>query len=687
MLRALGAPVERPEDVPDAAQARRLELWRRRLEPVAVAWDGRLHDLRIRLPAKLAEEPLQCSVVLEGHQDLRWVARTGDLPPAQEFPRSAQLGGDLYVERTVPVPFDLPVGYHTLNVDPGDEGAATRVISAPSRAPALDRPGWGVFLPLYALHSRRSWGIGDITDLGAMAEWVAGLGGTVAATLPILASFIDEPFDPSPYSPVSRLFWNEIYVDVAAVPEPARSPEARRLLASPWIRREVEALSRSPLVDHRRVAAAKRRGLESMARSFFQGPADRVESFHAYLREHPAVHDYARFRAACERYRRPWQRWPGAEREGRLPPRRDPDAVQYHVYVQWLAEEQLRGTAKGARSSGAVLYFDLPLGVNPAGYDVWRERDSFAPDVSVGSPPDAFFAGGQNWGFPPLDPNRIRDRGHAYSIASLRTVLRHAGVLRLDHVMALHRLFWIPHGMDAQQGVYVGYRPEEQYAILALEAHRAGAAIVGEDLGTVPESVRRTMARRGLYRSYVMQYELTGDPGAAVRKPPRGAVAGLNTHDMPTFASFWRGKDLELRAALGWLDRSEMEREQEERERLTSALARYLRDQGWLYGKARKGRAFEAAVLRACLRYLAAGPSRLVTVNLEDLWLEPHPQNMPGTTDERANWRRRGRYGLEAFRGRPQVVGTLLEMNALRKRAEGYGGARRRVAPSGEAGR
>jgi 4-alpha-glucanotransferase len=325
--------------------------------------------------------------------------------------------------------------------------------------------------------------------------------------------------------------------------------------------------------------------------------------------------------------------------------------------------------ARRSARAGVRLYFDLPLGVDPDGYDVWREREVFALGAAAGAPPDAFFRGGQDWGFPPLHPDRVRHNGYRYVIASLRHALRHAGYLRIDHVMSLHRLYWVPRGLDARHGVYVRYRPQELYAILALESMKAGAVIVGEDLGTVPDVVRRSMHRHGLYRSYVLEMETRPDPKRAISPAPRDSLASLNTHDLPTFAAFWKGIDIDDRVARGWLDSEERRRAHAERRRVRQAMVRYLSSQGWLRSS-RDGKVDPDArnALRACLSYLAAGDARMMLVNLEDLWLEERPQNLPGTTDEHPNWRRPARYPFERFRQMQQVTSTLRHIDTLRRR-------------------
>lgn len=543
------------------------------------------------------------------------------------------------------------------------------LISAPRRAylPAPQDPAartWGVFLPLYALRTGRSWGTGDFTDLEALLDWVGDLGGGVVATLPFLAAFLDEPCEPSPYVPASRLFWNELYLDPSRSPDLPRCPEAQALLGSAALRGELARLRGAPLVDYRAAMRAKRPVLEALARSVFREPSARREALLAFAAARPHLEDYARFRAVGERLRRPWHAWPSHLREGEVRAGDyDEDARRYHLYVQWLAHEQLSALAGQARRRGPGLYLDLPLGVHPDGYDAWREREVFARGVSGGAPPDAFFTKGQDWGFPPLHPQRLRAQRHRYFIAVIRHHLEHAGVLRLDHIMALHRLFWVPWGMEARQGVYVTYPAEELYAILTLESHRHRAVIVGEDLGTVPPRVRRAMHRHGVVRMYVVQYEARPDAARPVGEVATDFLAGLNTHDMPPFAAFWRGLDIRERQALGLLDAAAARQERSERLRVREAVVAFLRARGWLEGRA----AGPAGVLRGLLAYLAAGPARMVVLNLEDLWLERRPQNVPGTGPERPNWRRKARYRLEEFRRLRQVTSALRLVHRLRQ--------------------
>jgi 4-alpha-glucanotransferase len=665
VLRSLGANLEKVEDAPAATRARQQALWRRRLEPVHVLWDGAGTEINLRLPQQDAGGSLLVRLHLESGEMREWSLPAESLP----FDHEAEIEGVRYIGKRLTIPGTLPLGYHCLVVEQGQHVAESLLLAAPARAyesaPSANKKAWGVFLPLYALHSERSWGAGDFSDLEALTDWVTELGGGMVATLPLLAAFLDEPFEPGPYSPASRLFWNEFYIDVTRVPELASCPSAQRLLNSATFQQEIQELRAQGLVDYHRQMALKRQVLEELARAFFGQPSERRNLFASFLESRPEIEDYARFRAVGEARKEAWLAWPERLRHGHiLPEDFGAQARDYHQYVQWLAHEQLQRLAAKARAAGPGLYLDLPVGVNPDSYDAWREREAFATGMATGAPPDPFFAKGQNWGFAPLHPERIREQGYRYVRAYLRHHLSLAGVLRIDHMMGFHRLFWVPHGSGAADGIYVRYPADELYAVFSLESHRHRSVLVGEDLGTVPEGVRPTMEAHNLHRMYVMQYELQPQYHNALTPVYSGCVASLNTHDMPPFKAFLEGRDIQDRLDLGILDAGVGEHERRSRQGLIEALIRSLRVEGLL------GESTEPlALLRASLLHLGIGSGRVALASLEDLWLETQPQNMPGTWREQPNWRRRARYSLEQIKQLPAVLSILRELDQVVKRA------------------
>lgn len=664
VLRTLSAHIHDLQDVPDMLASRRRFLYGRFVEPVVVAWEGVPARLKLRIPHDRAEEPIRCHLVTEdgGVNDFIFT-------PSHISSRALRkIDGIPYVVTIFTIPVRLPIGYHQLTVEMGRDLFRVMVIASPIKAFGSSSNSFnkqlGVFAPIYALHSKRSWGTGDLTDLEALITKVAEAGVEITATTPILASFLNGVFDPSPYAPASRLFWNELYIDISRVPELAHCSEAQTILGSSDFKRELKALQTSPLVDYRRHATQKRGIMERLAAFFFsERPPSRYEEYLHYLDAHPLAEEYARFQSTCEAQGRPWPEWPSPLREGSLSSHDfERTDMQYHLYAQWVMQEQLASVARKAEDLGHGLCLDMPLGVHRHSFDVWHDQGLYCPEVSAGAPPDPFFSKGQNWCFPPLHPHRLREQCYAYYIASLRTQLEHASLLRIDHVMGLHRLFWIPEGLEADQGVYVHYHADEFYAILSIESHRHDSLIIGENLGTVPFYVNRDMDRHNLLHMYILQFELPDNPHKVIKGAPANALAGLNTHDMPTFTAFWRGLDIDDRVKLGLLDHQGARKEKQRRKRIREFCVRLLRHGTWL-----NSRGDLPAVLQACLFYLCESPVRIVLVNLEDLWQETLPQNVPGTIEERPNWRRKTRYPLEQIWRKRGVRKLLHDSAAIRK--------------------
>ncbi len=661
VLKALGAPVASLADVPAAYREKVQSRWHQVMEPVTVVRRGGHPVIDITLPSGAVGAASIARLELESGGVFEWQFRARDLPVSE----SAEVEGRRYTVYRMKLPKQLPCGYHRFILPIKGQARETLIITAPRRA--FSPPGvknervWGAFLPLYALKTAHDWGAGDYAGLGAFADWVAGEGGRVVGTLPLLPAFLDNPLEPSPYAPVSRLLWNEFYVDVTGAPEWVRCPTARAMVQS--FAGEIEGLRRLSRVDYRRVTSLKRRVMEEIVYRQSDWSEVRCGEFRRFARN-PLVEDYARFRAAMEKQHAVWRGWPPRLRDGNLGTGDyDENVKNYYLYAQWLAQQQVRELAEKARRKRLSLYFDLPVGVHPDGYDVWRHRDIFVENISAGAPPDPVFTGGQDWGFPPLHPEKIRAQGYGYVRDYLRHHLRYAAMLRIDHIMGLHRLYWVPRGFPATAGMYVRYRPEELYAILALESCRHRSVIVGEDLGIVPGYIRPAMARYGLHRLYILYYELADNASRTPRHLPHHCVASLNTHDMFPFAAFWKGGDIKENAALGLLDAKEARAETANRRAANEALAAFLQDGGFLGKSLRHAR----AVLKACLGFLSGSRARTVLVNLEDLWLETRAQNVPGTGDKFPSWRRKARYALEEFCRLKDVGDILKEVDKKRK--------------------
>lgn len=673
VLKSLGVEVQPDTALSALISQRRRELYGRGLEPVIVAWDGCRDQLELTLPDRRQWGQVELCMELPTGE-LRRSYQLDSLPRLNGY----QLGHERWVSYLLPLPQDLPWGYHELWVETPLGRHHSCLISAPRQAywPAESEPSssgvpsppldhdrrWGCFLPLYAARSERNWGAGDFTDLDWLSRWVIRHGGNLVGTLPLLATYLEDPCDPSPYAPVSRLFWNEFYVDVEAVPELAECPAARSLMGSAPFQAELDQLRAGEQVQYHRLAKLKRQILQALAEHFFAQPTDRLRLFNEFLRTDAELEAYANFRATAERWGTAWQGWPARLRDGTLRPEDyDPDSRRYHLYVQWLADQQLRAVAAQAAQSGCQLYLDLPLGVRSDSFDTWRFQQTFVSGVYAGAPPDAVWTGGQNWGFPPFHPDQIRLRGYQHLRELLHRQLRIAGFLRIDHVMSLHRLFWIPAGMSPAAGVYVQYRPAEMYAVYSLESHRHQTGIIGENLGTVPPEVNRSMRQHGLRHMHVVEYELEADEGEH-RALDAHCIASLNTHDIPMFAAWWQGEDLPMRLELGLFDEEGFQREQTRRQQRRQLLVDRLFAGGWLATREPN----LAAVMAAAQQYLAASSAELMLINLEDLHFETRPQNIPGTGAERPNWKRKSARTLEQIEQDPFVIDVLREVRRLR---------------------
>ncbi len=514
-LLALGAKVNGTSGLESAVRSRERELQSRMMEPVVIAWEGVLPDLTFRLPPRVhaTGRVVFCELQLE-EEVVRWSLPLDGLPAGDPAGVGADAGGSSGIHRvpsgwmrraTAGATGALPLGYHRLRIEVEGRVGETLVISAPRRCwqrpsraqevhGAVDFPlrllagrDWGLFAPVYALRSARDWGAGDLADLETLMAWTAEQGGAYVATLPLLAASFAPEADPSPYRPLSRLFWNEFFIAPELATGWNSCPQGQALWSDAAGRELRERLRAQDLVDYRAVMALKRPVLEELASCLDAVGADSDrKDFDGYMRENPLVRDYAAFRAD------------GEVRSGHEAGADRAASERYHLYCQWQMDRQLAAL----RSSGSWgLMLDLPLGVHPDGFDLVRWPGLFAGGVSTGAPPDAFFADGQDWTTPPLHPEADRLNGYEYFRGCLGTQMGPASALRIDHIMAFRRLFWIPDGMKAAAGVYVTYPAEELYAVLSAESHRHETEVVGEDLGTVPAGVRAGMRRHGVART------------------------------------------------------------------------------------------------------------------------------------------------------------------------------------------
>ena len=575
---------------------------------------------------------------------------SGDLPP-----------GTQPLELTLPVAPGL--GYHRVTVTVetwrGLRRGVQQLIVVPSSAVSPVDKLWvdvrpprafGVIANLYSLRSAWNWGCGDFEDLARLAAWTGARGGDFLGVNPLHA-LMNRGTMISPYSPVSRIFRNALYLAVDQVPELSHAPELKAELRRAPFTDERHALRAAPMLDYARVMRLKMPVLERLHGVFrarervAAGGVDRMRAYQRFVSARdPELTQFATWMAIAEEHGADWREWPA---ELRWPEsagveewrQRHEDRVDFHRWLQFELDRQLADAAGAARSAGmrVGLYQDLAIGTAPGGFDSWMYPGLFLDGAHVGAPPDPYSSFGQDWGLPPMDPRALRRDAYRYWIQLLRSAFRHAGALRIDHVLGLFRLYWIPKGLTGREGAYVRMPVEELLGILALESHRANAVVVGEDLGTVPEEVPPTLARWGVLSSKVLYFERTHDgefkPGADY---PALTLATVNTHDLATIAGFWSGHDLQLRERVGLTtDSAELARALEERERERGALRR-------LTGLS-AGEAADSVLLRERVHaVLAASPAVLVGLSLDDLAGEVEPVNVPGIGPEvHPSWQRR----------------------------------------------
>ncbi len=510
-------------------------------------------------------------------------------------------GGEIGVEGALPP--DLPFGYHRL-------GERALIVS-PGRCVLPARREWGWAVQLYAARSRASWGIGDLADLRRLAEWSAReQGAGLVLVNPLHAAVPGVPQQASPYFPSSRRFRNPLYLRVEEVPGAEAIDDLGELAAAGHALNDDRRIDRDAVYKHKLAA------LEQVYERFRGDPA--LDEY--CRREGPSLEGYATFCTIAEDQGCPWPQWPAPlRRPGSSAVAGYRDAyssrVRFHMWLQWLLDVQLEGAGRG----GAAIVHDLAVGVDPGGADAWLWNDVIVGEMAVGAPPDEFNTQGQDWGVPPFDPWKLRAAGYGPFIETIRSALRHAGGIRLDHVMGLFRLFWVPRGTSAKHGTYVRYPASDLLDIVALESHRAGAYVVGEDLGTVEDAVRHELWERD-----VLSYRLLWFERESPERWPVKALAAVTTHDLPTIAGLWSGRDVEAQRSVG----------AQPNEDALAATRAHLQA---VSGVASPDAPVEDVVAGAH-RALGRAACMLVTAALDDALAVEERPNMPGTLDEWPNW-------------------------------------------------
>ena len=597
-------------------------------------------------------------LVVSENEPMTFLEKIGDL----QFEVIAENG-----ERHIGPGFKLPLGYHELRVGGspgGDRGAfTTRLIVTPDRAvlPSAEKQA-GLGVMLYGLRSNRNWGCGDFRDLRELIDWaVPALRVSFIALNPLHAIHNRRPYNTSPYLPNSIFYRNFLYLDVEAIPGFDR---IRQRFEDGETRAARVFARESPTVEYEIVASLKRRALEMI---FDACPPARdcqtwIEEEGALLRLYATYCALDEHLHAANSDLWVWPDWPEEYRDPASPAVHQFAAeheteILFHGWLQWQIDRQLAAVQAHALKAGMSigLYHDLALATDRCGSDLWAHRAFFVPGCRVGSPPDDFSPTGQDWSFPPPNSEQHREDGYRLFTQSIRKTLRHGGALRIDHVMRLFRLFWIPPGHDPMEGAYVRDHPEDLVRILALESVRNNAVIIGEDLGTVEPEVRETLARFGILSYRLFYFERIGDTFRAPSEYPAQALVSTTTHDLPTITGFWEGIDIAARLGVGAIDEASFQAQSasraQDKQRLLDALfaAHLLPDS--FERRADLIPELTGELHYAIMGYLATTPSALWLVNQEDMTKEPEQQNLPGTTSEYPNWSRKMHWSLEDLKG------------------------------------
>lgn len=639
VLAALGVPADSEQERNAALSAKARAYWARRLPPTLVGRTGE----QIRFWAHVTHgDAAQVWLELEDG------TRRDDVRQVDNFTPPFDLDGRWVGEASFVLPTDLPLGYHRVHLRSAGSQTSAALIVTPDWLGLPERMGarrvWGLATQIYSVRSRQSWGVGDLTDLTDLAVWsAASHGADYLLVNPLHAAAPTKPMEPSPYLPTSRRFVNPIYLRVEAIPELADLPKrsrVRRLRDD--VRRRAD---RSDAIDRDESWAAKRMALELL----YAVPrtAGRELAYAVFReREGTPLDDFATWCALAEKYGADWHAWPEALQHPEAPGvakfvAKHARDVDFHRWLQWQLDEQLAAAQSQAVRAGMALgiMHDLAVGVHPNGADAWALQDVLALGVTAGAPPDEFNQLGQDWSQPPWRPDRLEEHEYQPFRALIRAVLRHAGGVRIDHIIGLFRLWWIPQGALPTHGTYVRYDHEAMIGIVALEAHRADAVVVGEDLGTVEPWVRDYLLLRGLLGTSILWFELDRDDptGCAPLRAERWreyCLSSVTTHDLPPTAGYLAGDHVRLRDELGLLTRPVAEELEADRAELAAWLAELRR-----VGDLGDDEDDPERVIMALYRYLCRTPSRLLGVALTDAVGDCRTQNQPGTTDEYPNWR------------------------------------------------
>lgn len=609
-----GGDINNDEDFLNLIQQKKAQIWNRAIKSVQVA-KSNVFCVHIYMRSNESERDLSFEILDEQKNS---VTHQWSVQSVQNRPEGKRVCIEFRTE--------IENGYFDFKMFFKEVFKSSSFLIYPPKSGYRDkRRVWGSFSPLYAIRSNQDWGIGDLSSLKRLQILTKKWGGDFVGSLPLLPLAYEKDGDPSPYSAVSKLFWNEIYLDINDLPPLPDNGSEIYLQLQPLIA-DLKFLSH---VDYKKVYSLKKRVLLCLSEHFFKSGQDDSNEFQDFLLRYPEAEAYAEFVE------------PNSQ-----------TGKNYHLYVQFQMDRQLKELTRKGES--VPLYLDYPVGCKPDGFDMNYFGESFFKNISVGAPPDLLYSQGQNWGFAPLAPDKIRENRYEYFIKTLRHHMRYARYLRLDHVMSLERLYIIPEGHSAKEGAYLQYHPEEFFAILSIESQRHQVQVIGENLGTVPESIREQLNKGQYLGMWVFLFEAGTHPSLALQQTQELSLACLNTHDLIPFDGFIRGKDLSLQRQLNFLDDEEVRSHLFDRRHLVGDWCKDLK----VYSPHK--------LQKVISERMAKSGAQMVLINLEDLWGEQNPQNVPGTYDEYPNWTLRWARTLEELEEDQEILRQMESITTQR---------------------
>lgn len=691
ILQAMGYDINDNYRLGEHIEQLKVQKWRNLLEPVIILNPLRKQVIQLCVKSDdLSQSGCWVFVSEQGEQSFKKTFKAQKLYQCNEI----QIDHIKFVCLELPIPQDLPLGYHKITVSMGTEKATASLIITPATSYQSDnikngKKVWGSAIQLYTLRSDRNWGMGDFTDLAQLLTDMAGQGAHVIGLNPLHALYPISPEHASPYSPSNRNFLNPLYIDIENVAEFKDAKELQAKISGQDFKNKLEELRRSDGVDYTSVSFHKYSALKQLYLCFQEKHSGkntkREKAFKAFLNlQGKPLYEHALFEALLEYFKAKdinawgWPTWPEAYQDHTSQvvqqfAAENENSITYYLYLQFLADEQLIEIDRLSKTLNMEigLYRDLAVGPDRGGSETWTNREKFCLSASVGAPPDDLCAEGQNWSLPPIDPYKMKQEKYQSFIHLLRNNMRACGALRIDHAMAMLRLWWCPPDKTAAYGAYVYYDLLDMLGILNLESQRNACMVIAEDLGTVPPEVIEYFPKANLFSNKVFYFEIDPENCTAPDRYAPKALAMISNHDLPTIKAFWHKNDLELRLRLEKFETySDYENACEARDRNKKIILKALKEHGFFASdigeKSHKFPAMSQSLNFAIHAYLASSSSQIITIQLEDFMLIDKPVNIPGTHKEYPNWRRKLTESSRILFARPEIKKFCQQLNNLR---------------------